>query len=326
MAHEPVLLEDMVAALRPDVGQLCLDATFGGGGYSQAILAASSCRLIGLDRDPQAVERGRALSAVNPNFEMIAGRFSQIQTLLAQRGIQALDGIVADIGVSSFQLDDSERGFSFLRDGPLDMRMSSAGETAADIVNHWDEADLVSLFFRFGEEPEARKVARAIVRRRANQAFRTTLDLADLVAGVKRQPKSGRHPATLVFQALRIQVNDELGELQALLEQAKAILRPGGRLVVVTFHSLEDRLVKRQIDQWGGRRAQPSRHLPMQQASDLEFFRWDRRKSVAPSDDEVRRNPRARSARLRLAIRSGDADSEPDREADRVHVNWKLAA
>lgn len=305
MSHAPVLLDAMLASLAPAAGETVVDVTFGGGGYSRAMLDAAPCRVIGLDRDPEAVARGRDLAAAEPRFTMLEGSFGDLARLLAASGVDAVDGIVADLGVSSFQLDTAARGFSFQAAGPLDMRMSGAGETAAELIARLDEQALAQLFFSLGDEPESRRVARAITARRAERPITSTDDLAAVVAGAKRRTKPGRSPATQVFQALRIAVNDELAELDRLLEAAPALLRPGGRLVIVAFHSLEDRRIKRFIDGLSERRARPSRHLPPV-ATPRPILRWLERKVVTPGDAEIARNPRARSARLRAAVRMAD--------------------
>jgi 16S rRNA (cytosine1402-N4)-methyltransferase len=323
MSHEPVLLDAMLAALAPAPGDLLVDATFGGGGYSRAILAAAPCRVIGLDRDPTAVSRGRSLAAAEPRFTMLQGTFGSLADQLATIGVAAVDGIVADLGVSSFQLDEAERGFSFQTDGPLDMRMGSTGETAAELVARLDERALAQLFATLGEEPEAGRVARAIVVRRALRPITTTGDLAAVVAGAKRRVKPGRTPATQVFQALRMAVNDELAEIDGLLDAAPRLLRPGGRLVLVAFHSLEDRRIKQSIDAASDRQARPSRHVPLPATMARPKLRWLERKVVKPSAAEIARNPRARSARLRAAIRLDDEDLAADRHPG---ASWREAA
>lgn len=310
MSHAPVLLDAMLAALAPRDGDVLVDATFGGGGYSRAILAAAGCRVIGIDRDPAAVARGRELAAREPRFAMLEGPFGDLAAHLAGIGITAVDGIVADLGVSSFQLDEPDRGFSFQADGPLDMRMGATGETAADLVARLDEAGLRQLFFTLGEEPEAGRVARAIVQRRAERPITTTADLAAVIAAAKRRVRPGRSPATQVFQALRIAVNDELAEIDRLLDSAPTLLRPGGRLVLVAFHSLEDRRIKQRIDALSDRRQLPSRHLPALEARTRPLLRWLERKVVKPGETEIASNPRARSARLRAAVRLAE-DEEP---------------
>jgi 16S rRNA (cytosine1402-N4)-methyltransferase len=312
MSHEPVLLDAMLGALAPAPDDLVVDATFGGGGYSRAILAASPCRVIGLDRDPMAVARGRALAAREPRFTMLDGTFGSLAEHLAAVGVAAVDGIVADLGVSSFQLDEAGRGFSFQADGPLDMRMGDTGETAAELVARLDEGALARLLATLGEEPEAGRIARAIVARRAVRPIATTSDLAAVVAGAKRRVKPGRSPATQVFQALRMAVNDELAEIDGLLEAALRLLRPGGRLVLVAFHSLEDRRIKQFIDAASDRQARPSRHVPLPTNLARPKLRWLERKVVKPSAGEIARNPRARSARLRTAIRLDDGDLSAD--------------
>lgn len=326
MSHAPVLLQAMLGALAPAAGETLVDATFGGGGYSRAILAAAPCRVIGVDRDPAAVARGRALAADEPRFSMLEGGFGNLGALLGRLGIAAVDGIVADLGVSSFQLDAAERGFSFQAMGPLDMRMGGSGETAAELVARLDEATLARLLFELGEEPEARRIARAIVARRQEHPIRTTAELAAVVAAAKRRGKPGRAPATQTFQALRLAVNDELGELERLLEAAPGLLRPGGRLVFVAFHSLEDRRIKRFIDAASDRLTRPSRHLPEAPPAKPPRLRWLERKVVKPDAAEIARNPRARSARLRAAVRLAESDDD-ERTADgRSAERWSRAA
>ena len=329
MNHEPVLVDAMLAALTPSEGELIVDATFGGGGYSRAILAAASCRVVGLDRDPAAVARGHGLAALEPRFTMLEGTFGELAQHLQTIGVAAVDGIVADLGVSSFQLDEPGRGFSFQAEGPLDMRMGGTGETAAELVARLDVPELTRLLFTLGEEPEAGRIARAIVARRAQGPITTTGDLAAIVAGAKRRVKPGRTPATQVFQALRIAGNDELGEIDRLLEAAPMLLRPGGRLVLVAFHSLEDRRIKRFIDAASDRRKLPSRHLPLPSTTSTPKLRWLERKVIKPDAAEVARNPRARSARLRAAVRLADDDQtaadHPAPDFGRTE-RWRAAA
>lgn len=307
--HVPVLLDAVIAHLAPRAGGVYLDGTFGGGGYSSAVLDAARCTVVAIDRDPQAIARGTALAARHPGrLQLIEGRFGELLDLLAAHGVTALDGAVFDFGVSSDQLDTPERGFSFRADGPLDMRMGVAGETAADIVNTRSEAEIADIIYRFGEERASRRIARAIVARRAEQPFSTTADLAALIRRVVRPDVSGIDPATRSFQALRIEVNDELGEIERGLAQAAALLAPGGRLVAVSFHSLEDRLVKRFMAGAAGRTPRPSRHDPDPGggAGDDEAaprFRLLTGKPVVADPAESRRNPRARSARLRAIER-----------------------
>ncbi len=302
--HIPVLLAEVLSALSPQAGEIFLDGTFGAGGYSQAIMATGAS-VIGIDRDPDAIAAGRDLeSSSNGMLRLVHGPFSQLDTYADQ-----LDGVVLDIGVSSMQLDEAERGFSFRADGPLDMRMAQAGANAADVVNHYKQGDLARIFGFLGEERHAGRIARMIEKRRATQPFETTLDLARAIeAHVGRAPKDKIHPATRVFQALRIYVNDELGELAKALFAAERALKPGGRLVVVTFHSLEDRIVKRFIADRSGNAA-GSRFLPELAERAPTFSKQGG--AVVAAAAEIEANPRARSAKLRAAIRT-DAPSRAD--------------
>jgi 16S rRNA (cytosine1402-N4)-methyltransferase len=301
--HEPVLLDEMLAALAVRADGVYLDATFGVGGYSRAILAAGAGRVLAIDRDPAAVARGGELARTWPNFTMIEGCFGDVEALLGGHGVSRLDGAVLDLGVSSPQLDDAARGFSFTRDGPLDMRMSSGGLSAADVVNGLDEAALADILYRYGEERASRRIARAIVERRQSAPIESTAELASLIAGVLGRQQGRIDPATRSFQALRIHVNDELGELERALAAMPSLLAPGGRLVVVAFHSLEDRLVKRFLGARSDRQARPSRHLPDLAPAPQALFRPLSGRVVRPGPAEVAANPRARSARLRAAER-----------------------
>lgn len=312
VGHRPVLLNEVLAALQPADDELYIDATFGGGGYSRAILDAARCQVIGIDRDPDAVARGAALAAERPAFRMAEAPFGDMEAVLRAMGVTRVDGVVFDLGVSSFQLDEADRGFSFQADGPLDMRMARSGPTAADLVNGLSEAELTRLLRDYGDEPQARAIARAIVARRRAAPITTTGALADVVARAKGGRQGPRDPATRTFQALRIAVNDELGELERGLVAAERLLRPGGRLVVVAFHSGEDALVKRFVNARGGRQAQPSRHLPPVELPDARW-RWLKAGVVKPGAPEVAANPRARSARLRAAIRlAGDQAAQEE--------------
>ncbi|HET9018852.1 MAG TPA: 16S rRNA (cytosine(1402)-N(4))-methyltransferase RsmH [Acetobacteraceae bacterium] len=314
--HAPVMLAEVLATLAPRDGGRYLDGTFGGGGYSRAILEAADCTVWAIDRDPDAITRGAALLARHPaRLHLIEGRFGDMLALLREAGIASLDGVVLDLGVSSFQLDEAARGFSFRADGPLDMRMGRDGPTAADLVNTLPERDLADTLFELGEERRSRSIARAIVAARAEQPITTTARLAAIIRGVVPPDRSGIDPATRSFQALRIRVNDELGEVARALDQAARLLAPGGRLVVVAFHSLEDRLVKRFMAEAAGRAPAPSRHDPAglrDRAAPL--WRLLTPRALRPGEAETQANPRARSARLRalerLASASLDAGTE----------------
>ena len=302
-AHIPVLLAEVLAALTPGPGQTMLDATFGAGGYSRALLD-SGARVIALDRDPSAARFATPLIA-GGRFELVEARFSQLANVLAERALVPCDGIVFDIGVSSMQLDEADRGFSFMRDGPLDMRMGGDGPTAADIVNFTEAPALSRMFWVYGEERAARRITAFLVRRRGETPFTTTLDLAETVErAVGGRKGAPTHPATKVFQALRIVVNEELAELEAGLEAAEAVLRPGGRLAVVTFHSLEDRIVKAFFTERAGRLPGGSRHLPPVQQAKAPTFELVFNGARTPSDAELAVNPRSRSAKLRAGIRT----------------------
>ncbi len=309
--HVPVLLEEVCHALEAARGGTFLDGTFGAGGYTRAILDANSQnKVIAVDRDPDAIASGAALvTSARGRLSLVPGRFGDLDEIVEAQGVEHLDGVVLDIGVSSMQLDEAERGFSFRQNGPLDMRMERAGRSAADIVNEAPEAELADIFYHYGEERRARAVARAIIESRRREPFETTGQLADLVAGLIRS-EPGFHAATRVFQALRIAVNDELGELVRALHAAERVLAPGGRLVVVTFHSLEDRIVKQFFASRAGRTPAGSRHLPSAAAAEPSF-RLVAKGPVGPSDAEVARNPRARSAKLRAGERTEAAPQEP---------------
>jgi 16S rRNA (cytosine1402-N4)-methyltransferase len=303
--HIPVMLAEMLDGLAPRDGGTYLDGTFGGGGYAEAILRACHCTVWAIDRDPAAIARGAALAARFPGrLHLIEGRFGAMLSLLAERGVAQLDGIVLDLGVSSFQIDDPARGFSFRADGPLDMRMGGDGPTAAELVNTLPQDALADLLFGFGEERASRRIARAIVAARQEAPITTTARLAAVIRAVLPPDRSGIDPATRSFQALRIGVNQELAEIEAALAQAAGLLAPGGRLVVVSFHSLEDRIVKRFMIEAAGRAPAPSRHDPrglMQRGQ--AGFRLLSARALRPGAAEVAANPRARSARLRALQR-----------------------
>ncbi|HEB79822.1 MAG TPA: 16S rRNA (cytosine(1402)-N(4))-methyltransferase RsmH, partial [Rhodospirillales bacterium] len=298
----------------PRDGGIYVDATFGAGGYSRAILEAAKCDVWGIDRDPEAGLSGAELERDFPGrLTILCGRFGDMTRLLEGLGANKADGVAFDLGVSSMQIDESGRGFSFQSDGPLDMRMGKAGVTAADVVNGLAEKDLADLIYINGEERASRRIARAIVKARAKTPFTGTGQLADLVRGVVKRAKDGVDPATRTFQALRIYVNDELGELDRGLCAAESLLAPGGRLAVVSFHSLEDRRVKDFLRRRSGAHPRESRHLPSREEPSRDpSFRLLRRGVLKPSAAETAANPRARSARLRAAERtSAPAWSQP---------------
>lgn len=313
--HIPVLLSEVLTALGPEDGDTIIDGTFGAGGYSRAILEAAECRVIAIDRDAEALSNAPALVSDFPGrFELLLGRYSEMESLAAANGVETVDGVVLDIGVSSMQLDQPERGFSFAKDGPLDMRMGQDGPSAADVVNTLEEEQLAEIIYVFGEERRSRAIAKAIVRARAEAPIARTGTLATIVAGVLgRGRDNAKHPATRTFQALRLYVNAELEELAEGLSAAERLLKPGGRLVVVTFHSLEDRIVKRFFASRSGPPQKGSRHLPDSDGKEfLPSFQLLNRRPVEPSEEEVRTNPRARSARLRAGRRTAAPAKKPD--------------
>jgi 16S rRNA (cytosine1402-N4)-methyltransferase len=300
--HISVLRDAVVAALMPKSGGHYVDGTFGAGGYSEALLGAADCKVWGIDRDPDALAFGAALTARFPGrLTMIEGNFGDMDRLLGDRGVEQVDGVALDLGVSSMQLDRAERGFSFRADGPLDMRMSHSGESAADLVNRLDETGLANLIYDLGEERLSRRIAAAIVRARP---ISRTGELAQVIRRVMPPKGDGIDPATRTFQALRIAVNDELGELTRGLGAAERLLAPGGRLAVVTFHSLEDRPVKMFFQRRAGKTPGGSRHLPTSAPSRAPSFRLLSNKPLVADKEEIRINPRARSAKLRAAERT----------------------
>jgi len=303
--HIPVMLDEVLATLVPRDGGIYLDGTFGGGGYARAILEKANCTLWAIDRDPEAIERGASLVAQFPGrLHLLHGQFGDMVALLDQAGVSELDGIVLDLGVSSFQLDDAHRGFSFRHDGPLDMRMGKHGTSAADLVNTLPERELADVLYELGEERASRRIAHAIVAARLEAPIETTGRLAEIIRSVLPPDRSGNHPATRSFQALRIKVNDELQQIEDALEQAVSLLAPGGRLVVVAFHSLEDRIVKRFMTHAAGRTGAPSRHDPAGlMTREAPNFRLLTARALRPGDTEANQNPRSRSARLRALER-----------------------
>lgn len=302
--HIPVLIEEVLSALAIQPGETHVDGTYGAGGYSRA-MAERGAHVVAIDRDPDAIAEGRErIADEGSDITLLEGPFSNMASLLAEAGVGQVDGVTLDIGVSSMQLDRADRGFSFQADGPLDMRMSKAGMTAADFLNDAREEDIADVLYQYGEEPRSRRVARAIV---AARPLERTGELAQVVRkALGHKPHDKKDPATRVFQAIRIHLNGELDELERGLEAAEAVLAPGGRLAVVTFHSLEDRIVKNFLRKRSGSEAGGSRHLPQVTPSSRPGFAKPAR-AVRPSEAEIGRNPRARSATLRSAIRIADA-------------------
>ena len=316
--HIPVMLSDVLEALAPKDGDVIVDGTFGAGGYAKALLEAADCKIIAIDRDPQAFALGGALADAYPGRLMaVLGRYSEMEQIAASEGFDRVDAVALDLGVSSMQLDQAERGFSFAHDGPLDMRMGAEGPTAADLVNTLGQDELADIIKTFGEERRARAIARAIVARRDEAPITRTGELAEIVARViGRKRDETKHPATRTFQALRLYLNAELDELASGLSAAERLLKAGGRLAVVTFHSLEDRIAKRFFASRSAPGPKGSRHLP--ERAEQEFapsFRLINRRPLEPSNDEIRRNPRARSARLRAGERTAAPAHPLDLEA-----------
>ncbi|MBL8698717.1 MAG: 16S rRNA (cytosine(1402)-N(4))-methyltransferase RsmH [Alphaproteobacteria bacterium] len=302
-SHAPVLLAEVTAALQPRDGAVLVDGTFGRGGYARALLDAAAVRVIAIDRDPDAIAAGAELARrYAGRLTLHEGRFSDLDTILHDEHVAAVDGVALDLGVSSPQLDDPERGFSFRADGPLDMRMEKSGVSAADVVNAATESELAETIARLGEERHARRVARAIVAARREAPITRTLELAEIVRRVVPRSKDGIDPATRTFQALRLRVNGELEELDRGLAAAERVLSPGGRLAVVSFHSLEDRAVKHFLRERSGGEG-VSRHMPQRDTRPATFTLASR-KPIEASAAEIARNPRARSARLRVAERT----------------------
>ena len=307
--HIPVLIRPLIAAVAP-VGGTWLDGTFGAGGYARALLEAGADHVIGVDRDPLALELAAAWTGdYAGRLSLEQGVFSQMDEIASD-----LDGVVLDLGVSSMQLDLARRGFSFMRDGPLDMRMSQDGMTAADLVNSADEGELADILYLYGEERASRRIARAIVRKRAEVPIVSTLQLSEIIEGCLPRSKPGQaHPVTRSFQAIRIAVNDEYAELIGGLEAAERALKPGGHLAVVTFHSIEDRMVKRFFQSRAGGGG-GSRHAPELAKTDPQFTQRSR-KAIAPDETELAENPRSRSARLRVGTRTDAPPGVTDRKA-----------
>ena len=299
--HIPVLLNEVVSGIAPKNGGVYVDGTFGAGGYSKAVLNAADCKVYAIDRDPTAIDAGRETAArYDGRLTLIRGTFGQMKELLGAFGVDRVDGVMLDIGVSSMQIDDAERGFSFQKDGKLDMRMSREGQSAYDVVNRFSEKELADIIYQYGEERFSRRIAKAIVEARRESPIETTLALAQTVHSVMPKKKDGIDTATRTFQALRIYVNDELEQLRSGLSEAEELLVKGGRMAVVSFHSLEDRIVKTFMQEKSGKTARASRYAPevAQTAPTLKLLN---KKPILPSSEECDKNPRSRSARLRLA-------------------------
>jgi 16S rRNA (cytosine1402-N4)-methyltransferase len=307
--HIPVLLRPLLSAVAPVTGTW-IDGTFGAGGYARGLVEAGADKVIGIDRDPLAHEMASGwIGDFDGKIDLRLGTFSEMDEIAGA----PVDGVVLDLGVSSMQLDLAERGFSFTREGPLDMRMSQEGPSAADLVNEAGEEELADILYHYGEERAARRIARQIVRTRATEPFKTTAQLAEVIEKCLPRPKPGQsHPATRSFQAIRIAVNDEFAQLAEGLEAAERALKPGGKLAVVTFHSLEDRVVKRFLQLAASTGGGGSRHAPALEAHDPRFTLTPKR-AIGPDEDELKENPRARSARLRVATRTEAPAERTDR-------------
>ena len=304
--HRPVLLKEVLDALDPVDGATYIDGTFGAGGYTRALLKAANCTVLAIDRDPEAIEGGAELARLYPQrLHLVEGRFGNMVALLEKNGVHQVDGITLDLGISSMQIDIPERGFSFRGDGPLDMRMEKTGMSAADVINTEDEKTLATILFKYGEERKSRHIARRIVEMRTKKPITRTHELGEIIASVVRKGKDGINPATRSFQALRIYVNDELGEIERGLRAAEILLKPSARIAVVAFHSLEDRIVKNFLRLRSAQVARVSRHLPMNtETAPAPSFSLLHRRVVRPNAAEIAANPRARSARLRIAERT----------------------
>lgn len=299
--HIPVLLNEVVESIAPKDGGVYVDGTFGAGGYTRAVLDAADCTVYAIDRDPDAIREGQKLvDAYKGRLHLLHGTFGEMAELVRGEGVDFVDGVMLDIGVSSMQIDRAERGFSFQKDGALDMRMSQNGLSAADVLNTFGEREIADIIYKYGEERFSRRIAAAVVEQRKTAPFKTTLEFADLIRRTVPHKREDIDPATRSFQALRIYVNDELGQLESGLSAAHDLLKAGGRMAVVSFHSLEDRIVKTFMQEKSGKTANPSRYMPVveKQAATLKTIT---KKPVLPTEAETLRNPRARSARLRVA-------------------------
>ena len=306
--HRPVMLDEVLAALAPRAGAVYVDGTFGAGGYSRGLLEAADCKVVAIDRDPDAISEGQSLADhYRGRLLLSQGRFGDMDAILANAGHSAVQGVALDLGVSSMQIDRADRGFSFRSDGPLDMRMDRQGPSAADLVNTAGEADLADVIWRYGDERRSRRVARAIVAARRDGPIETTSVLAEIVRRAVGRSDDGIDPATRTFQALRIAVNDELEEVRRGLAAAERILIDRGHLAVVAFHSLEDRVAKDFLRRRSGSEPRGSRHVPADAERLAPTFRVLTRRPIVPTAEEIRENPRARSARLRVAERTDAA-------------------
>jgi len=304
--HIPVMLKEVLDVLQPQDGGIYVDGTFGNGGYSRGLLESANCQVWGIDRDPNVIAKAKDMQAeFGGRLKVVQGRFGDMAELLGGLGVAGVNGVALDLGVSSMQLDQAERGFSFKNDGPLDMRMEQTGQTAADVVNTFEEEDIANIIYEYGEERRSRHVAHAIVEARKEQKFTRTRELATLVRRVVRKSKDGIDSATRTFQGLRIYVNDELGEVDRGLAGAEQLLAEHGRLAVVSFHSLEDKRVKSFLNEHAGNLPNPSRYAPeISNKGPKPTFKLLKRGVVKPSKDECQINPRSRSARMRLAERT----------------------
>lgn len=299
--HIPVLLNEVVESIAPKDGGVYVDGTFGAGGYTRAVLDAADCTVYAIDRDPDAIREGQKLvDAYKGRLHLLHGTFGEMAELVRGEGVDFVDGVMLDIGVSSMQIDRAERGFSFQKDGALDMRMSQNGLSAADVLNTFGEREIADIIYKYGEERFSRRIAAAVVEQRKNAPFKTTLEFADLIRRTVPHKREDIDPATRSFQALRIYVNDELGQLESGLSAAHNLLKAGGRMAIVSFHSLEDRIVKTFMQEKSGKTANPSRYMPVveKQAATLKTIT---KKPILPTESETKFNPRARSARLRVA-------------------------
>lgn len=298
--HIPVLLNEVVESIAPKDGGVYVDGTFGAGGYTRAVLDAADCTVYAIDRDPDAIREGQKLvDAYKGRLHLLHGTFGEMAELVRGEGVDFVDGVMLDIGVSSMQIDRAERGFSFQKDGALDMRMSQNGLSAADVLNTFGEREIADIIYKYGEERFSRRIAAAVVEQRKTAPFKTTLEFADLIRRTVPHKREDIDPATRSFQALRIYVNDELGQLESGLSAAHDLLKAGGRMAVVSFHSLEDRIVKTFMQEKSGKTANPSRYMPVveKQAATLKTIT---KKPILPTESETKFNPRARSARLRV--------------------------